>query len=68
MKVTLLEDSNGDWMGLYIGDELQRQGHSINAWDVLYALRERGLIDFEYKEAETEDRYPESLSELNIEE
>lgn len=70
MKITLVADNSGDWEGIYIDNNLQQQGHSINLYNLLYTLRERGYIDFEYTESRVEDGegFPEDLNDLNLEE
>ena len=41
---------SGDWEGLYINDELEMEGHSISAEDLLTLFAE--MFDFHYESRE----------------
>lgn len=39
MKITFVGDPGGDWEGLYIDGKLVIENHSLQWWQVLYALK-----------------------------
>lgn len=40
MRVDYVQDHSGDWCGLYVNGELVDEGHSLDAWRVLTAIKE----------------------------
>jgi hypothetical protein len=37
-KITFVTDEGGDWLGVYFGDKLAMEGHSLSARDLCDAL------------------------------
>ena len=56
------ESSNGDWVALYAEDVLVDQGHSLSLRNVLEDLG----YTVHVTESVTEDRFPESLREIQL--
>lgn len=68
MKVVRVSNDD-DWVGLYIDGEMVDQNHSLRDNDVLEALEERGVIEYESFIVDSDWLYdqgylPEELSEI----
>ena len=46
LEVTMVTNDD-DWDGLYFGDELVTEGHSIHTYELLKLLEDKGLLKFE---------------------
>jgi hypothetical protein len=40
MRADYVQDQSGDWCGLYVNGELADEGHSLDPWRVLTAIKE----------------------------
>lgn len=61
-KITLVNSVDGDWVGLYNGDKLIMQNHSLDLSSVLKHLN----IDVVEGEAEFDSHLPSKLSEVDF--
>jgi hypothetical protein len=62
VKFTIVTCESGDWEGVYLGDELIEQGHSVPLWMALEHLAKKGKLS--YERITLADEYLESLGNL----
>lgn len=64
MDVTIIQSTDGDWVGIYVNGELKAEGHSLAEVTLLKAVG----IDAKWREVDFEganlDRCPANLSRL----
>ncbi len=69
MKFTLVRPESGDWEALYINGELVREGHNLDAWQVLNGIEAHLVCEIEQLEISDETAemgMPALLSELEV--
>ena len=69
MKFTLVRPECADWEALYIDGRLVREGHSLDAWQILVAIEENLVCEIEKIEISDETAeagMPTLLSRLEV--
>ena len=69
MSTLRIVDNDDDWMGVYMGDILVYQGHSISTTELLELLN----IEYEHRKVDTEWMYrvghlPDNIAEVKWDE
>lgn len=59
-QITFVDDTSGEWIGIYINGKLVDEGHSFQPEDVLRLLN----IDFTNITTAIDDRLPRNLADV----